>query len=192
MPVVATWPGFAVFSAAMLVFVVQEFSQGFGTPTGSTRRDDRWALIYLDALPVVLVTISLSLSFIGWLALPMPRLAFAIGVGILALGVGIRQWSHVSLGRFHQGVVTIHDEHQVVEDGPYRWVRHPMYAGSAVAFLGVGLSLGTYPGFVLTFGGTLPAMLRRIRVEERALEAALGQRYTNFARDRRRLVPGIW
>lgn len=192
MPFVATWPGFAVFSVVMLVFVVQEFSQGFGTPSDSTRSDDRWALIYLDALPVVLVTISLSLSLIGWLSLPMPRVVFAAGIGILVLGVAVRQWSHVSLGRFHQGVVTIHDEHQVVDDGPYRWVRHPMYAGSAVAFLGVGLSLGTYPGLVLTFVGTLPAMLRRIRVEERALESALGERYTTFARDRRRLVPGIW
>ncbi|MCX6520274.1 MAG: isoprenylcysteine carboxylmethyltransferase family protein [Actinobacteria bacterium] len=192
MPFVATWPGFAVFSVVMLVFVVQEFSQGFGTPNDSTRSDDRWALIYLDALPVVLVTISLSLSLIGWLSLPMPRVVFAAGIVILVLGVAVRQWSHVSLGRFHQGVVTIHDEHQVVEDGPYRWVRHPMYAGSAVAFLGVGLSLGTYPGLVLTFVGTLPAMLRRIRVEERALEFALGERYTTFARDRRRLVPGIW
>ena len=176
----------------MLVFLVQEFSQGFGTPSDSTRRDDRWALIYLDALPVALVTISLALSFIGWLSMPMPRLGFATGIGVLVLGVAIRQWSHVSLGRFHQGVVTIHDEHQVVEDGPYRWVRHPMYAGSAVAFLGVGLSLGTYPGLLFTFLGTLPAMLRRIRVEERTLESALGQRYTTFARDRRRLIPGIW
>jgi protein-S-isoprenylcysteine O-methyltransferase Ste14 len=192
MPFVATWPGFAVFSVVMLVFVVQEFSQGFEAPSDSTRSDDRWALIYLDALPVVLVTISLSLSLIGWLSLPMPRVVFALGIGILVLGVAVRQWSHVSLGRFHQGVVTIHDEHQVVEDGPYRWVRHPMYAGSAVAFLGVGLSLGTYPGLVLTFVGTLPSMLRRIRVEERALESALGERYTTFARDRRRLVPGIW
>ena len=192
MPFLATWPGFAAFSIVMLVFLVQEFSQGFGTPSDSTRRDDRWALIYLDALPVALVTISLAFSFIGWISLSMPRLVFATGIGVLVLGVAIRQWSHVSLGRFHQGVVTIHDEHQVVEDGPYRWVRHPMYAGSAVAFLGVGLSLGTYPGLLLTFLGTLLAMLRRIRVEERTLESALGQRYTTFARDRRRLIPGIW
>ena len=192
MPFLSTWPGFAAFSIVMLVFLVQEFSQGFGTPSDSTRRDDRWALIYLDALPVALVTISLALSFVGWLSMPMPRLVCATGIGVLVLGVAIRQWSHVSLGRFHQGVVTIHDEHQVVEDGPYRWVRHPMYAGSAVAFLGVGLSLGTYPGLLLTFLGTLLAMLRRIRVEERTLESALGQRYTTFARDRRRLIPGIW
>ena len=97
-----------------------------------------------------------------------------------------------SLGRFHQGVVTIHDEHEVIEHGPYRWVRHPMYASSAIALLGVGLALGTYPGLVITSLGTLPAMLRRINVEERALESALGQRYTSFASTRRRLIPGIW
>ena len=192
MPLVATWRGFAAFGIVTLAFLVQEFSQGFRTPSDSARRDDRWSLIYLDALPVALVTISLALSLVGWLALPTSALLFVIGIGVLVLGIAVRQWSHVSLGRFHQGVVTIHDEHEMIEHGPYRWVRHPMYASSAIAFLGVGLALGTYPGLVITSLGTLPAILRRINVEERALESALGQRYTSFASTRRRLIPGIW
>lgn len=67
-----------------------------------------------------------------------------------------------------------------------------MNAGSAIAFLGVGLSLGTYPGLALCFLLTLPAMVRRIQVEERALESALGERYQSYAQERRRLVPGVW
>lgn len=67
-----------------------------------------------------------------------------------------------------------------------------MYAGSAVAFLGVGLALGTWPGLVLVFIGTLPAMVRRISVEERVLAQALGSEYASYAADRARMLPGVW
>ncbi len=192
MPYVLTVTGFVVFSVAMAIFVAQEFTQGFGTPEASRIRDDRWALLYLEVLPVALVTAASAVSFTGWGAWGMSRVVFFVGVSVLCLGVAIRQWSHHTLGRFHQVVVTIHSQHEVVASGPYRVVRHPMYAGSAVAFLGVGLGLGTWPGLGLVFVGTLPAMVRRIRVEEDALHDSLGARYRDYASGRARLLPGLW
>ena len=192
MPYVTTLVGLAVFVVIMSIFVVQEFTQGFGTPEGSSIRDDRWALLYLDVLPVALVTIAGLISLAGWGTWPASRTVYAVGVLVLCVGVAVRQWSHRTLGRFHQAVVTIQHDHEVIATGPYRLVRHPMYAGSAVAFLGVGLALGTWPGLALTFAGTLPAMLRRIRVEECALQDTLGDRYRGYASGRARLVPGVW
>jgi protein-S-isoprenylcysteine O-methyltransferase Ste14 len=192
MPYVTTVSGLLVFIAAMAIFVAQEFTQGFGTPEASTSRDDRWALLYLDVVPVALVTVAFAVSFTGWGAWGMSEVVFFIGVSVLCIGVAIRQWSHHTLGRFHQAVVTIQRDHEVVATGPYRVVRHPMYAGSAVAFLGVGLALGTWPGLGLVVVGTLPAMVWRIRVEEEALHDSLGARYRDYARGRARLLPGVW
>ena len=192
MPYVTTSAGLAVFAVIMSIFVVQEFTQGFGTPEGSSIRDDRWVLLYLDVLPVALVSIASLISLAGWGTWPASRTVYAVGVLVLCVGVAVRQWSHRTLGRFHQAVVTIQHDHEVIATGPYRLVRHPMYAGSAVAFLGVGLALGTWPGLALTFAGTLPAMLRRIRVEECALQDTLGDRYRDYASGRARLVPGVW
>jgi protein-S-isoprenylcysteine O-methyltransferase Ste14 len=191
-PYVTTVTGFVVFVAAMAIFVAHEFTQGFGTPETSTIRDDRWALLYLDVVPVALVSGAFALSFTGWAAWGMSEVVFFLGVSVLCLGVAIRQWSHRTLGRFHQAVVTIQRDHEVVATGPYRVVRHPMYAGSAVAFLGVGLALGTWPGLGLVVIGTLPAMVRRIRVEEQALHDSLGARYRDYASGRARLLPGVW
>lgn len=192
MPYVATWTGFVSYALVMLLFLGQEFTQGFGTPSGATVKDDRWALVYLEALPVVLVAAAIGLALGDVASLPAPRLVFWAGLGVLLAGVAIRQWSHRTLGRFHQALVTIRDDHQLVSDGPYRWVRHPMYAGSAVAFLGVGLVLGTWPGLAIVFAGTLPAMLRRIHIEERALQSDLGAEYQAYAATRSRLIPHIW
>jgi len=192
MPYVTTLTGFVVFIGGMAIFAAQEFTQGFGTPESSSIRDDQWALLYLDVLPVALVSAALALSFTGWGAWKASEAVFFLGVAVLCLGVGIRQWSHRTLGRFHQALVTIQADHEVITSGPYPIVRHPMYAGSAVAFLGVGLALGTWPGLGLVFVGTLPAMVRRIRVEENALHDALGARYRDYASGRARLLPGLW
>ena len=118
------------------IFAVQEFTQGFATPEASSIRDDRWALLYLDVLPVVLVTVALAVSFTGWGAWGASEPVFFLGMSVLCLGVVVRQWSHRTLGRFHQAVVTIQTDHQVITRGPYRFVRHPMYMGSAVGSSG--------------------------------------------------------
>lgn len=192
MPYASTATGAAVFIAIMLVFLAQEFTQGFDTPDNSSVRDDRWALVYLEVVPVLLVCIASVLSLLGVGEWTASRTVFAVGIVVLLIGLALRQWSHHTLGRFHQALVTIQDEHDLVTSGPYRLVRHPMYAGSAVAFLGVGLALGTWPGLLLVFLGTLLAMVRRIRVEENALAQALGEKYSSYAANRARMLPGIW
>lgn len=193
MPVVtASWSGFVPFLALMLVFLGQELLHGRGAPAAANDRDERWALVYLTWLPVALMSLSFVCSLQGWWDLPARHLTYAVGLALLAGGLLGRSWTHATLGRFHQGRVTIHDDHVLVVDGPYRVLRHPMYAASALACLGAGLAMGTWPGLGLTFVGTLPGMLRRIHVEERALADALGSDYRRYAADRRRLVPGIW
>jgi hypothetical protein len=87
-----TVTGFIVLLVVMAVFVAQEFTQGFGTPEASTIRDDRWALFYLEVLPVVLVAAASAVSLTGWGAWGMSRAVFFIGVSVLCLGVAIRRF----------------------------------------------------------------------------------------------------
>jgi protein-S-isoprenylcysteine O-methyltransferase Ste14 len=136
---------------------------------------------------------------------------------LIVMGLDERcQWSHMSFGfqtfgfalfllsiaisfwvmrenTFAAPVVKIQAErgHQVVRTGPYALVRHPMYSGAILFFLGVSLLLGSWWGVAITpiFIG-LFAM--RIVIEERTLVAGLpGYRYY-AAEVRYRLLPGIW
>ena len=189
----ATTPlGLVIFGVVMAAFMMQEFTRGFGTPADGEVRDDRSALIYLEVLPVVLVIAAFGVSLGGWLAWPSSWPVLVVGLVFMLAGLGVREWSHRTLGPFHRALVTIQGDHELVTGGPYRFVRHPMYAGSALTFLGIGLVLGTVPALVVAFVGTLHAMIRRIQVEERALEGALGERYREYAASRPRLVPGLW
>jgi len=79
----------------------------------------------------------------------------------------------------------------VVTTGPYRYVRHPMYAGAILMFVGIPLLLGS--GYGLALAPIWVALLAwRISMEERTLKEKLAG-YGDYAtRVRYRLVPGIW
>ena len=81
--------------------------------------------------------------------------------------------------------------HKVVTTGPYRYVRHPMYAGAILFFLGTPLLLGSWCGLALA--PLLIAVLAvRALLEERTLGAEL-EGYTDYAAHvRHRLIPLIW
>lgn len=140
----------------------------------------------------------------GWvLAINAPRWipgatfatgSFVVVLGLVAcwLGIALRQWSFRTLGYYFTFVVTTSSDQPVIDSGPYRFVRHPSYTGIVIAMAGIGL---VFANFVSLFGAvtlTLAGLVVRIRVEERALHEALGSRYDDFARGRRRLIPFLW
>jgi protein-S-isoprenylcysteine O-methyltransferase Ste14 len=81
--------------------------------------------------------------------------------------------------------------HHVIDTGPYAWVRHPMYSGVSLFFVGAPLLIGSWwgaavaPLFVVLFA-------IRVRIEERTLMAGLPGYADYVARVRYRLLPGIW
>lgn len=74
-----------------------------------------------------------------------PALGVA-AVGLFAAGLLLRWWAIVTLGRFFTVDVTIEKDHQLVERGPFRWVRHPSYTGVLLAFVGVGVNVAELGG----------------------------------------------
>jgi protein-S-isoprenylcysteine O-methyltransferase Ste14 len=118
-----------------------------------------------------------------------PWLALALGLALVVLGNGLRHWAATTLGVFFTRSILIRAEHRVVTTGPYRFVRHPAYAGDLVSLLGLTITLGNW---LIAITGFFLAHVPRIKAEEAALEANLGEHYRAFARTRKRLIPGVW
>jgi protein-S-isoprenylcysteine O-methyltransferase Ste14 len=116
----------------------------------------------------------------------------AAGVTILILGVALRTWAVLTLGRLFTFVVVIQDEHHVVDSGPYRFVRHPSYSGGILALIGAGIGLGNWISILAAAGLPLLAILIRIAVEEARLARDLGADYRSYAQRTKRLIPGLW
>lgn len=113
-----------------------------------------------------------------------------IGLGLLVLGVGFRWWAIRTLGRFYSHFVRKQEGHQIVQTGPYRYLRHPAYTGMLIANLGFVLCFFNWIALAALLGFFLPAVARRILVEEQTLFQIEG--YPEFAEKRWRLFPPIW
>jgi protein-S-isoprenylcysteine O-methyltransferase Ste14 len=117
---------------------------------------------------------------------------FVLGLVLMAAGVFVRQWAILVLGRFFTVDVRVHPNQAVVDRGPYRWAHHPSHSGLIIFFIGVGLALSKWASLIVLALIPTIGLLVRIRSEERALLAALGEDYGRYASTRRRLFLGIW
>lgn len=146
----------------------------------------------------VVASVVLAIN-LGFRAAHLPATMFAggwaavvAGLTVLVLGLALRTWAIVALGRFFKFVVVIQDDHRVISTGPYRLIRHPSYAGGLLALAGVGIALDSWLSTLILTCVPLGAILIRIRVEETELAAALGHDYETYARRTWRLITGLW
>ena len=125
-------------------------------------------------------------------ALPNGKMFAVVGVILFVAGLLLRWWAIVTLGRFFTVDVTIEKDHELVERGPFRLVRHPSYTGVLLAFVGFALTLRNWAALLIVLVPIFAAFIRRMNVEEEALSKALGSRYADYMRRTKRLVPFIY
>lgn len=125
-------------------------------------------------------------------ALPDGRMLAIFAVVLFVAGLILRWWAIITLGRFFTVDVTIETDHELVERGPFRVVRHPSYTGVLLAFLGLALSLRNWAALLVILLPIGAAFIHRINVEEDALSRALGSRYSQYMKRTKRLVPFVY
>ncbi len=127
----------------------------------------------------------------GTLPYHRPHL-FIAGIVLVFAGFALRRWAIGTLGRFFTVDVATYTDQRVVEDPPYRRIRHPAYSGSILSLLGTALMLGHWLGLVLIALAIVITFGYRVRLEERALLDALGETYAAYMRRTQRFVPYVW
>src|SRR5438552_14224240 len=146
-----------------------------------------WLVIIVSVAARIYVTKHWSAA-----ALPHHRSVAFAGVVLFVAGLLLRWWAIIALGRFFTVDVTIEKDHELVERGPFRVVRHPSYTGVLLAFVGVALSLRNWGAMLVILVPIFVALRHRMNVEEEALTRALGSRYVDYMKRTKRLVPGIY
>jgi len=129
----------------------------------------------------------------GWLGEPCCAAGAgerAAAVLLVAAGLAFSVWARRVLGGNWSASVTVKDDHEIVRSGPYRWIRHPIYAGLIVALAGSALARGEWRGLV-AFAIAVAALWRKLQVEERWLTAEFGAGYADYRRQTRALIPLI-
>jgi protein-S-isoprenylcysteine O-methyltransferase Ste14 len=140
---------------------------------------------YFFWVPYVVVGLGLGPRIDLWEPLRL------VGAAISVLGVAIALSAIVTLGRHYDLVLEVHAGHQLVRAGPFVWVRHPVYSGLGLHFLGACLATGNVLLLVGTLFITLPAFYARARAEETLLREQFGSEYDRYMDEVPMLVPGL-
>jgi len=138
----------------------------------------------------ILVVAGLDKVF-GWTT-PFSFNAKVLSLIVIVLGYVLGSWALIE-NRFFSGVVRIQTDRgqKVVSTGPYRFVRHPGYAGALWTFLFMPILLDSLWAFIPTLL-LIGILILRTSLEDRTLQAELPG-YADYAKKTRyRLLPGIW
>jgi len=145
----------------------------------------------------IVITLAIVLGVWAGIAVPAARLPHAeaiypCGLALFGLGAVLRAWSIHVLGRFFTVQVAIASDHRLVEDGPYRLLRHPSYTGSLMMFVGYLLCHGNALTLAIVLASVLAVFVRRIHIEEAALAETFGDAWRAYAQRTWRLVPFVY
>lgn len=115
-----------------------------------------------------------------------------VGLTVYGCGIALRIWSMILLrGEFTRDVQTSKTM-VLVSEGPYKYMRHPLYTGLLLCVLGISLYTQTVAGVALSLFFITYVLSIRIRLEERMLDTALAGAYTNWKKKRWILIPFLY
>jgi protein-S-isoprenylcysteine O-methyltransferase Ste14 len=190
---VYTWPYALLFWAVIYWAFAPEFR--------IIRRQQEPSSTPQDANSKRLIAIGQGLAGIGAFAIaatvPSGALAHPMRwywAGLVAIVAGslLRRHCWRMLGSSFTGAVIVTRDQEVVDRGAYRYVRHPSYTAGAIMFLGIGLALANWISLVALVVGLSMCYGYRVKVEERALLAVLGDPYRRYMSRTKRFVPFLF
>ena len=114
------------------------------------------------------------------------------GIALILLGIAVRWMGILTLRRYFTVTVAIQQGHELVDHGIYSVIRHPAYAGSLISITGLGFEFRNWSSVAILVIVTLAVGAYRVAVEERALIEHFGDRYRDYARRTKRLIPGVY
>ena len=162
-----------------------------GKPAVAEEKGDRSFWLILPGFLAVFFAPPLE-----WFYLPavLPRTLWMqmAGWALIASALLLRIWARVHIRGLYSGHVEVQEQHRLVRSGPYRFIRHPGYAGLLLLVLGVAVGYASWIGLAAVPILLLPALAYRMRVEEMFLTEQFGEEYRDYIRKTKKLIPGIW
>ena len=164
------------------------------------RKGGTWPLWTQVVMIVVGLALCVPLFYYGWVPLAtLPtstlRILDVFGVVIYLSGLAFTLWARRTLGRYWglstSTNVKLLDDHQLIQEGPYAFVRHPMYFGWWVSMLGLTLLYPVWALFIL-FISSVASSAGRVRREETTLAKRFGNDWVAYKKRTKSIIPFVY
>ncbi len=117
---------------------------------------------------------------------------FAIGSGLAVIGLAVRVQSILTLRQYFTYSVAKIEGHTLIETGLYGRIRHPGYLGQLLIFTGISISMSNWLSILFMMLPVMIGYVYRIKVEERFMLEQLGERYANYQKRTKRIIPLLY
>ena len=159
---------------------------------GDNQKVDNNTERYLWIVIVTAVTLGVYVSFITYQPIVRQNDFSYVGLALMIAGILLRIAAIKQLGKYFTVDVTIRKEHQLLQSGLYKRIRHPSYSGVLLSFLGLGLTFNNWYSLLIIFIPVFSVFIIRMNTEEKALLAQFGEQYKNYISNTKRLLPFIY
>jgi protein-S-isoprenylcysteine O-methyltransferase Ste14 len=142
----------------------------------------------LMLIPVILLIKYDFFYFFTIVIVKVSTLVNILSVIICLLGLFTAIWARTILGRNWSARVVFKKNHELIQNGPYKFVRHPIYTGFLLLFLGTALAIGRigpFVGLVILFIG----LWIKLRQEEALMLKHFGKKYLDYKKRTKALIP---
>jgi protein-S-isoprenylcysteine O-methyltransferase Ste14 len=166
--------------------------RGRGVARVARRHERRERFFYnLVAATYLLMLLYVLTPWLDAAHLPLPAWLRWLGCGIAGAGIWLFLWSHQMLGNNWSGILELSTDHVMVTEGPYRYVRHPMYSAFFVSGFGLFLLSANWLIGVSHLGSLAWMYLVRVSAEEEMMMDRFGDAYDRHMKTTGRLLPRL-
>jgi protein-S-isoprenylcysteine O-methyltransferase Ste14 len=177
----------------MTLFVYMIFAAFWASRKVESDRRWNWSwliLVLIVAAFMLLRNEDHRPAFVAWKVLPR-TLNFGLAADLLALaGLLVALWGRITLGKNWNLYPSFQENHELIQRGPYAYVRHPMYSGLILMSLGTVIFFGSGYGFIL-FAACLLGTWFKLRQEEKILTRHFGAVYSSYKQRVKALIPFV-
>jgi protein-S-isoprenylcysteine O-methyltransferase Ste14 len=167
---------FLFFLISLIIYRVKSCLITTGNEKGQITQ--AWTLYLLSILHVLIGVIATIEYF--WFVKQLDYRITMLGLLLFSLGVAGRFWALNTLGKYHSPQIEIREDQPLITQGPYHYIRHPIYSFTIVEVLGCTLIPNAYFAFFLTIFIYTPLLLLRLFLEEKVLIQAFGASYLKY------------
>ncbi len=121
---------------------------------------------------------------------PLAIWPVALGAALTFAGLLFSVWARFELAGNWSDFVQVKHDHELIVGGPYRWVRHPIYTGLILMFVGTALAVGEWRG-VVAVAVAAASFWRKLRLEEAVMRRQFGETYAQYAERVPALIPFV-
>jgi len=114
-----------------------------------------------------------------------------VGLALTAVGLAFSVWARICIGKNWSARIELKQGHQLIRNGPYAIVRHPIYLGFMLATLGTAIAFAEWSG-LLAFALIVLAWGYKARLEESAMIEQFGSEYEEYRRKVKGFIPFVW